>query len=73
LKFHWPWTKRDPLPSIPPYESIKEKAAAANVARASDPGIHVEEHDADDEALAALRRAQTETGIHRAWKRITGK
>ncbi len=39
-------------------------------------GIVVDEHDtstADEETLAALRLAQSQTGFHRAWKRATGK
>jgi hypothetical protein len=39
-------------------------------------GIVVEELDtsgAQDEDLEALRRAQTQTGFHRAWNRLTGK
>jgi hypothetical protein len=69
VKFRWPWTKRSPPLKIPPY-----KVPVASPPKAIDPGIHVEEHDAsDEEAIAALRLAQTQTGIHRAWKRITGK
>jgi hypothetical protein len=37
-------------------------------------GIVVDEHDTSnlaDEDLAALRIAQSQTGKHRAWKRLT--
>lgn len=70
MKFRWPWKKRAPLPTIPPYIV----PVAASPAKEKAPGIIVEEHPAGDEAdLEALRQAQTQTGIHRAWDRLTGK
>jgi len=70
MKFRWPWKKRAPLPTIPPYV-----VPVAAPAKEKAPGIVVEEHAAvgDDADLEALRRAQTQTGIHRAWDRLTGK
>lgn len=71
IKFRLPWKKRTPLPTIPPH--IVPVAAAP--AKEKAPGIVVEEHGAagDEADLEALRRAQTQTGIHRAWDRLTGK
>jgi hypothetical protein len=67
----WPWAKRTPPPlQIPPY-----RVPVAAHPRPKEGGIEVEEHDAsavDDDALAALRIAQSQTGMHRAWKRLTG-
>jgi hypothetical protein len=66
----WPWRKRTPPLQIPPYRV----PVSAHPKPKAD-GIEVEELDAsavDDDALAALRIAQSSTGMHRAWKRLTG-
>jgi len=69
MKFRWPWKKRAPPPTIPPYV-----VPVAQPAKEKTPGIEVQEHEvADDADLEALRRAQTQTGMHRAWDRLTGK
>lgn len=68
----WPWQRRPPAPDIPPYPapvSIRETAK-------EEPGIAVEEHDtssAADEDLAALRAAQSATGMHKVWRRLIGQ
>ena len=67
----WPWVRRTPPPRIPPYQVPVSKRETPK-----EPGIVVEEIDtsnAADEDLAALRRAQSQTGFHRAWNRLTGK
>jgi hypothetical protein len=55
----WPWKKRAPPPTIPPYAVPVSKRETPK-----DPGIVVEEVDTTD---------MTKTGIHRAWDRMTGK
>ena len=72
MRVRWPcWQKRPAPPlQIPPY-----KVPVATHAMPKAGGIEVEEHDAsavDDDALAALRIAQSQTGMYRAWKRLTG-
>ncbi len=67
---HWPWSKRPVkhLPVIPPY------CPPVRGAMKREEGIVVDEHDTSnlaDEDLAALRIAQSQTGKHRAWKRLT--
>lgn len=67
----WPWSKRDPPPTIPPYQVPVSKREIPK-----ELGIIVEEVDtsnATEEDLEALRIAQSQTGFHRAWKRLTGK
>jgi hypothetical protein len=55
----WPWTKRPPPPTIPPYQVPVSKRETPK-----EPSIVVEEVDTSD---------MTKTGIHRAWDRMTGK
>jgi hypothetical protein len=55
---HWPWQKRKPLPTIPPYPVPVAKS------KPKEPGITVEEHDTS---------AMTQTGVYKAWKRLTGQ
>ena len=67
----WPWQKPKPPPRIPPY-----KVPVDAKPKPKDDGIQVEEHDpsaVDAEALEALRRAQSETGMHKAWDRLKRK
>lgn len=66
----WPWVKRPPPPQILPYQPPIKPVEA------KEPAIVVDEIDAskvDDQDLAALRLAQTQTGMHRVWKRLSGK
>lgn len=66
----WPWSKRPPLPMmIPTYREPLNHAPAPPSAE----GLHVEEHQAEESDVEALRLAQSQTGIHRAWKRITDR
>lgn len=69
----WPWSRKPtPPPRIQPYKVPVETKAP----KPKDDGIEVKELDAaamDPEALAALRKAQSETGMHRAWRRLTGR
>lgn len=53
----WPWTKPKPLP-IPPY------APPIKPVEPKEPSVVVEEVDTTD--LSA-------TGVHRAWRKLTGK
>jgi hypothetical protein len=65
----WPWQRRRPPPTIPPYRVPVQEH------KPKEPGIVVEEIDTSSAAaedLEALRVAQSETGMHRAWKRLTG-
>jgi hypothetical protein len=55
----WPWSKPKP-PRIPPYREPAERERP----KPKDDGLVVEEHDTS---------AMTRTGIHRAWRRLTGK
>jgi hypothetical protein len=55
----WPWKKRAPPPRIPPYQVPVSKRETQKP-----PGILVEEHDTSH---------MTKTGVHRAWKRLTGQ
>lgn len=55
----WPWQKRPPPPRIPPYPVPVQ----AHPTR-KEPGILVEEIDTS---------AMTQTGVHKAWKRLTGQ
>lgn len=56
----WPWSKRPPAPPISAYRPpITQKRA-----KPSDEGVIVEEIDTS---------AMTRTGVHKAWKRLTGK
>jgi hypothetical protein len=63
-----------PLPEIPKFR--EEPVRPIEPLRSTpkrDESVIVEEHEAADaEAIEELRRAQTETGMHRAWRRITG-
>jgi hypothetical protein len=54
----WWWSRRAPPPRIPPYQVPVSKRET------KPPGITVEEHDTSD---------MTKTGVHRAWKRLTGQ
>lgn len=68
----WPWKKRPSPPlRIEPYQVPVSK----HETRAR-PGIVVEEIDTSNAAaedLEALRLAQSQTGFHRAWNRLTGQ
>lgn len=55
----WPWARRPPPPTIPPYRVPVRSATPKR-----DEGVIVEEHDTS---------AMTQTGVHRAWKRLTGQ
>lgn len=55
----WPWTKPDPAPQIPPYQPPIEVHP-----QPKEQGMLVEEVDTS---------AMTSTGVHKAWKRLTGK
>jgi hypothetical protein len=54
----WPWSKAPPIPGIPPYHPpiVQEHAPKP------DPGLIVEEIDTS---------AMTQTGVHRAWRRLS--
>lgn len=54
----WPWSRRSPPPTIPPYRVPVQEPKRA------EPGIVVEEVDTS---------AMTQTGVHKAWKRLTGQ
>ena len=56
----WPWVKPPPAPQIPPYRPpiVQEHAKPA------DSGLVVEEIDTSQ---------MTQTGVHKAWKRLTGQ
>jgi hypothetical protein len=67
----WPWSKPTPPPRIPPYSV----PVASKPKPKQEAGIEVQELDpaaADPDALKALLEAQSRTGMHKAWKRITG-
>jgi hypothetical protein len=55
----WPWPKRKPPPKIPPYKVPVQPPIPPR-----EPSIVVEEHDTSK---------MTETGVFKAWKRLTGK
>lgn len=56
----WPFRRRRPLPlNIPPYKVPVSKRETPK-----EPGIVVEEIDTS---------AMTQTGVHKAWKRLTGQ
>lgn len=64
----WPWSKRAPPPTIPPYQVPVSKRETR------EPTIVVEEiNNVDDDDLEALRVAQSRTGMQRVWDRVTGK
>lgn len=67
----WFWQKRPPLPAIPP--SPYHAPVSIRETPKEEPGIAVEEHDADEQDMEALRAAQTRTGMFRVWDRVTGK
>jgi hypothetical protein len=57
----WLWQRREPPPRIPPYQPpITQEYAPVR----HEPGIVVEEIDTS---------AMTQTGVHKAWKRLTGQ
>lgn len=55
----WPWQKRTPPPVIPPYQVPVSKRETPK-----EPGIVVDEIDTSQ---------MTQTGVHKAWKRLTGQ
>jgi hypothetical protein len=55
----WPWTKLAPPPRIPAY-----KVPVETRPKPREEGIQVEEHDTSK---------MTETGIFKAWRRMTGQ
>lgn len=55
----WPWSKPKPRPTIPPYQIPVSKRETPK-----DPGIIVDEVDTSQ---------MTQTGVHKAWKRLTGQ
>jgi hypothetical protein len=85
MRWRWPWRKRVELPEIPPYPTEvthkpdKYPAIERHIAPPKAlhiPGFEVEEHDTssvDQDALRALREAQSQTGMHRAWRKLTGQ
>jgi hypothetical protein len=64
----WPWSKPTPPPRIPPYQVPVSKPETPK-----EPGIVVEEKDALEVNGVRVDRSMTETGIHKAWNRITGQ
>jgi hypothetical protein len=63
----WPWSKRAPPPRIPPYPVPVQQQH-----KPKEEGIVVEEAiELDGQKVDT--RAMTETGIHKAWKRLTGQ
>lgn len=65
----WPWTKRAPALTIPPYPVPVSKRETPK-----EPTIVVEEiNNVDDSDLEALRVAQSRTGMQRVWDRVTGQ
>jgi hypothetical protein len=60
--FGWLFRRRAKRPDIPPYQPppviVREQAAP------KDEGLIVEEHDTS---------AMTQTGVHRAWRKLTGR
>jgi hypothetical protein len=55
----WPWQRRSPPPRIPPYPvPVRQQHKPV------EPSIVVEEIDTS---------AMTQTGVHKAWKRLTGR
>ncbi len=57
----WPWSRRPKPPEIPPFEP---RPPIQIVERPKEPDVIVEEIDTS---------AMTQTGVHRAWKRLIGK
>lgn len=57
----WPWSKPK-RPEIPPF--TPRPPVEVHPRPKPEPGIEVEEVDTS---------AMTETGIHKAWKRLTGR
>jgi hypothetical protein len=55
----WPWRRRPPPPTIPPYRVPVSKRETPK-----EPGIVVDEIDTS---------AMTQTGVYKAWKRLTGQ
>jgi hypothetical protein len=55
----WPWTKKPKPLAIPPYAPPVQPQQ-----KRCDSGIEVQEHDTSQ---------MTQTGIHRAWRKMTGK
>jgi hypothetical protein len=61
----WPWSKREPPLTIPPYQVPVSKRETQK-----EPSIIVEEHDSSDVDIQEL---QSRTGMQRVFDRITGK
>jgi len=64
----WPWSKKR-LPLLPIPTGANHRPAPPSV-----DGLIVQELDVstvEDQDLEALRAAQSQTGLHRAWKRVT--
>jgi hypothetical protein len=57
----WPWSKPK-RPEIPPYRVPEPVVLPAELPKKDD-GLKVEEHDTS---------AMTQTGVHKAWKRLSG-
>lgn len=57
----WPWSK--PVP-IPPYQPDPQPRVIVRNEPKAEPSIVVEEVDTTD---------MSKTGVHRAWKRLTGR
>jgi hypothetical protein len=57
----WPWSKRHAMPEIPPFEPQPPIVVHP---KPKDQGLVVEEIDTS---------AMTRTGVHKAWKRLTGQ
>lgn len=62
----WPWKRRAPAPTIPPY-----KIPVAKPAEPKGSGIEVKEGSLEEVGIDV--ESMTRTGIHKAWDRMTGK
>lgn len=56
----WPWSKPVAMPAIPPYRP----PVTQEHAKPKEEGLVVEEIDTS---------AMTQTGVHKAWRRLTGQ
>lgn len=62
----WPWQKRALRPTIPPYA-----VPVAKPQPPKDPGIEVKEGSLEEVGIDV--ESMTRTGIHRAWRKVTGQ
>ena len=57
----WPWIKPKPAPQIPPYRA---------------PVTRTHSQEREDERIEVVEidtSAMTQTGVHKAWRRLTGQ